>query len=130
MSRVLLHIDDDALFRRALRRVFERSGWEVREATHGKEGASFAQDDPPEMILLDIRMPVQDGFETLRALKAHPATRNIPVVMCSSFGSKEDIQFCLHAGASGYLVKMHHQPEEMCRYVEGLLVKTSSIPSE
>ncbi|MBP7006345.1 response regulator [Patescibacteria group bacterium] len=130
MPRTLLHIDDDSLFRRALRRVFERSGWSVREAIHGKDGFVSAQDDPPEAILLDIRMPVQDGFETLRALKAHSETRNIPVIMCSSLGSKEDIQFCLNAGASGYLVKMHHQPEEMCAYVERLLISLTPTPSE
>ena len=119
--RVLLHVDDDGLFRRALRRVFERAGWEVREAEHGEEGVRAAHQEAPHAILLDIKMPVQDGFQALRALKQSPATRDIPIVMCSSLGAKEDILFCLGAGASGYLVKAHHHPEEMQRYVERLL---------
>lgn len=119
--RVLLHVDDDALFRRALRRVFERAGWDVREAEHGEEGVRFARQEPPHAILLDIKMPIQDGFQTLRALKQAQGTRDIPVIMCSSLGAKEDIVFCLETGASGYLVKAHHHPEEMQRYVDRLV---------
>ncbi len=128
--RVLLHVDDDGLFRRALRRVFERAGWDVREAEHGEEGVRFAHQDPPEAILLDIKMPIQDGFQALRALKRSETTRDIPVIMCSSLGSKEDILFCLGAGASGYLVKAHHHPEEMQRYVDRLLGPTPDPHSD
>lgn len=120
-ARTLLLIDDDSLFRRAVRRVFEAADWEVVEAEHGAIGMKSAQAEAPEAILLDIRMPVQDGFQTLRALKADAGTRGIPVIMCSSLGSKEDIGFCLDAGALGYLVKTHAHPEEMRSYVERLL---------
>ena len=118
---ILLAIHDDPPFRRALRRVFERAGWQAREAVHGEEGFRSARAQPPSLILLDIKMPVQDGFQTLRALKQCPETRAVPVVMCSSLGAKEDVQFCLDAGAAGYLVKAHHHPEEMQRYVERVL---------
>jgi CheY-like chemotaxis protein len=123
MTRTLLHIDDDSLFRRVMRRVFESSGWKVIEAEHGEEGARAAKEEMPELILLDIRMPVQDGFQTLQVLKQSEVTAKIPVVMCSSLGSKEDIQFCMQTGAAGYLVKTHHHPEEMREYVERLLGK-------
>lgn len=118
---VLLHIDDDRLFRRVLRRLFERSGWMVLEAEHGEEGMRRAQNERPTVILLDIRMPIQDGFQTLRALKLDPETMDIPVIMCSGLGAKEDIRFCLETGASGYLVKVHHHPEEMHAHVLRLL---------
>ncbi len=121
MKRTLLHIDDDSMFRRVIRRIFEADGWKVIEAEHGESGFRLAQDDLPEAILLDIRMPVQDGFQTLRQLKKTIDTRDIPVIMCSSLGSKEDIHFCLNAGAVGYLVKTQHHPEEMKDYVERLL---------
>lgn len=117
----LLHIDDDRLFRRVLRRLFERSGWTVLEAEHGEEGVRRAQNEQPTVILLDIRMPIQDGFQTLRALKIGPETSGIPVIMCSGLGAKEDIRFCMETGASGYLVKTHHHPEEMHAYVLRLL---------
>ena len=118
---VVLHIDDDALFRRAVRRSFERSGVSVIEAMHGEEGMRHALADAPDVILLDIKMPIQDGFETLRLLSRHEQTKSIPVVMCSSFGTKEDIAFCFHAGAKGYLIKGHHHLEEIVRYVRGMM---------
>ncbi len=118
---VLLHIDDDRLFRRVLRRLFERSGWTVIEAEHGEEGMRRAQHEQPTAILLDIRMPIQDGFQTLRALKQDPDTIGIPVIMCSGLGAKEDIRFCMELGACGYLVKMHHHPEEMHSHILRLL---------
>lgn len=118
---ILLHIDDDRLFRRVLRRLFERSGWTVIEAEHGEEGVRRAQNERPTAILLDIRMPIQDGFQTLRELKHDPETAAIPVIMCSGLGAKEDIRFCMEAGASGYLVKMHHHPEEVHTHVMRLL---------
>lgn len=119
--QTLLHIDDDKLFRRAIRRLFERAGWVVLEAEHGEEGVRRALNEQPLAIVLDIRMPIQDGFETLRLLKADPETAHIPVIMCSGLGAKEDIRFCLEAGAMGYLVKTHHHPEEMHVHIMRLL---------
>ena len=117
----ILHIDDDPLFRRALRRVLERKGYMVTEASHGEEGFRRAHGDRPDLVVLDIRMPIQDGFETLRQLQEHEYTQGIPVVMCSSLGTKEDIAFCLRSGARGYLIKTHHHPEEMVCYLERFL---------
>ena len=119
-TRTVLHVDDDPLFRRAMRRVFEAAGWEVLEADQGETGFRLAKTAIPQLILLDIRMPVQDGFQTLGMLKKTMETNEIPVVMCSSLGSKEDIQFCLQGGAIGYLVKTQHHPEEMLAYIHRL----------
>lgn len=119
--RTLLHVDDDRVFRRAIRRVFERAGWIVLEAEHGEDGIRRARSERPDAVLLDIRMPVLDGFQALQALKLDSETRIIPVVMCSGLGAKEDIHFCMEAGAVGYIVKTHHHPEEIHAYVSRLL---------
>ncbi len=117
----ILHIDDNPLFRRAIRRALERRGYEVLEACHGEEGVRRAMNDLPVLVILDIRMPIQDGFETLRQLRLDTTMQAVPIIMCSSLGTKEDISFCLRSGASGYLIKAHHHPEEMVRYVERFL---------
>ena len=117
----ILHVDDDPILRRALRRLFERSGWTYVEAEHGEEGLRRAEHEQPAVILLDIRMPIVDGFEVLRMLKAKQETKDIPVIMCSGLGAKEDIRFCLDGGACGYLVKTHHHPEEIHAHVLRLL---------
>lgn len=118
---LLLHIDDDRMFRRVVRRLFERAGWTVLEAEHGEEGVRRAEQEQPSAILLDIRMPILDGFEALRLLKRQEETRDIPVIMCSSLGAKEDMRFCLQTGACGYLIKTHHHPEEIHAHVVRLL---------
>ncbi len=114
---LVLHIDDDALFRRMMRRALERKSCTVIEAEHGEEGMRRAIADQPALILLDIRMPIQDGFETLRLLQEQEETQHIPVVMCSSLGAKEDVAFCFARGASGYAIKGHQHPEEVVSYL-------------
>lgn len=123
-KRVILHIDEDPVIRRALRRLFERAGWVFLEAEQGEEGVRRAENEQPDVILLDIRLPIMDGFEVLRSLKIRENTKTIPIIMCSDLGAREDIGFCMNNGASSYLVKTHHHPEEIHAHVLRLLAQS------
>lgn len=79
-GRVLL-IDDEAAVRYAFRKLLSGSGYEVSEAANGTEGQRRAAEEQPQVIILDLGMPGQNGFETLQQLKADPATREIPVII-------------------------------------------------
>ena len=120
MTRVL-HVDDDPFFRGIMRRALEGEGFQVIEAADGEEGMRRAREGDIDMILLDIRMPRQDGFETLHLLKDTPETWSVPVCMCSSLGSKEDVSYCFEKGASEYFVKGHHDPASVVRRLKALL---------
>ena len=80
----ILVVDDDADMRQRLRKVLERNGWGVVEAANGKEALDRVRESAPQLIMLDLTMPVMDGFTFLRTLRDDPAHREIPVVVLSA----------------------------------------------
>ena len=98
----LLVIDDDPDSRDLLKRMLEKDGYAVLTASGGAEGLALAKEHQPELITLDVMMPSMDGWAVLSALKADPATAEIPVVMMTMVDDKP-MGFAL--GASDYLTK-------------------------
>jgi CheY-like chemotaxis protein len=98
----VLVIDDDAAARDLVRRLLQREGFEVREASSGEEGLACARDVRPDAITLDVLMPKMDGWSVLSALKGDPDLADIPVVMLSIL-DEQTVGYAL--GASEYLTK-------------------------
>jgi diguanylate cyclase (GGDEF)-like protein len=82
-----------------------RSEFDIRIATSGPEALRLVDETPPDLILLDILMPEMDGYEVCRRLKAHPATRNIPIIFLTAKGDVSDETMGLAIGAVDYIVK-------------------------
>jgi len=82
-----------------------QGGHKVSAASGGREGLETAALENPDLILLDVMMPEMDGYETIKALKAQPGTRHIPVVFLSARAQQAEIQKGRELGAVGYLVK-------------------------
>jgi len=101
----VLIVDDNDTNRKLCRAILEQSGYQTREAANGREGLQVVRVEMPELILLDMQMPVMDGLETLKRLKADPATRSIPVVALTSFAMKGDRERFLEEGFSDYISK-------------------------
>ena len=80
----ILVVDDDADARHRLRTVLERDGWTVSEAGNGQEALSQVGRAPPQLILLDLTMPMMDGFAFLHELRLRPGCENIPVVVLTA----------------------------------------------
>ena len=78
---------------------------EVATAANGKEAVSKAKADPPDLIILDIQMPVMDGLAALKAIKRDPQLRNIPVLMLTGAGGMGTIEDSFEARADDYIVK-------------------------
>jgi CheY-like chemotaxis protein len=74
-------------------------------ASHGKEGVEKAISEKPKLILMDIRMPIMDGLEAARALRAHPETKKIPILVTTALLRHPDRAACLEAGCSDYMVR-------------------------
>jgi len=74
-------------------------------ACHGKEGLEKAIAEKPQLILMDMRMPVMDGWEAARALRIHPDTKNIPILATTALFRPHELRTCLEAGCNDYLVK-------------------------
>ncbi len=101
----LLIVDDDPVVRQTLEAFLSREGYKARSAPNGQTALMSAVEDPPELILLDIRLPDMDGFQVCRRLKEDPRTGHIPVIMLTGHGSEEIAVEAMKAGVSDYLVK-------------------------
>ena len=101
----LLIVDDDADLQSILKVLAELEGYEVLQALDGASAFSLACDAQPDVVLIDICMPLVDGRELLSTLKAHPGTAQIPVLMCSARHELADRAHSLELGAADYLDK-------------------------
>jgi len=106
MSGKILVVDDSSTMRRINNRILKGIGiTEMDEAENGVEALKKVASDTFDLILLDINMPVMDGFECLVELKKNEKSKDIPVIMVTSESKKEDIMKAIGAGASDYLSK-------------------------
>lgn len=104
MSKILV-ADDDPDVRGLCRMVLSGEGFEVVEAEDAHTGINKAREQQPDLILLDWMMPEVDGIDALRVLKAHPLTREIPVVMLTALDGMGEITLATYHGADGYMTK-------------------------
>lgn len=110
MCRLLL-IEDNELNRDMLSRRLETRGYQVTMAVDGQEGLAMAQSQSPDLILMDMSLPLIDGWEATRRLKANPATRAIPVLALTAHAINGDREKAIQVGCDDYDTK----PVEFCR---------------
>ncbi len=105
MGLKILIVDDDEDNRRLLRDLLAFYKHEVMEARNGEEGLRMAIEYKPDIILMDIQMPVMNGFEAIRRLKAMPETKDIKIISITSFAMPDERERVLRSGADGYVTK-------------------------
>jgi two-component system, cell cycle response regulator DivK len=121
MAKILL-VEDNEMNRDMLSRRLVRRGYEVVVAEDGAVGVALAQSAGPDLILMDMSLPVMDGWEATRQLKAKPETRSIPVIALTAHAMAGDEEKALAAGCDGYETK----PVDLARLLrrmESLLSK-------
>ena len=104
MAKILL-VEDNEMNRDMLSRRLAKRGHEVVIAVDGKEGVTMASAEAPEIILLDMSLPVMDGWEAARILKADDTTRSIPIIALTAHAMAGDRERCLEAGCEDYDTK-------------------------
>ncbi|PYR75556.1 MAG: response regulator [Acidobacteria bacterium] len=118
----VLLVEDDKFLRRACEASLRQRGFTVVTATDGEAGLRLARSEPrPEVILLDLLMPKLPGIEVLRALKADPATADVPVMILSNSSRDEDKRQAMQLGAVGYYVKANLSLKELAAQVSQLV---------
>ena len=120
---VVLVADDSPTVRAVVRLELEAAGYEVVEAEHGQDALDVAGKEHLDAILLDVEMPVLDGLETIAALKADPATADVPVVFLSNRDSGPDVVGALRLGAHDYLRKPPEPAELQARVAAAVEVR-------
>jgi CheY-like chemotaxis protein len=110
----ILLVEDNEMNRDMLSRRLQRAGYEVVMAMDGNEGVSMAQSAKPDLILMDLSLPVLDGWEAMRQLKAIPEMRDIPIIALSAHAMASDREKAIEAGADDFDTK----PVELTRIVD------------
>lgn len=122
MAKRILVIEDQEDNRAILRDLLSATGFDLIEAVNGAEGVAKAAAEKPDLILMDIQMPVMDGYEATRRIKADPATAAIPVVAVTSYALSGDEAKTKAAGCDGYVTKPY-SPRQMLTVIRGFLEK-------
>ncbi|EMS80997.1 MULTISPECIES: response regulator [Desulfotignum] len=119
-NRTILIVEDELQNRKLFRDVLQYSGYTVFEAMNGKEGVALANQHLPDLILMDIQMPVMDGLSATRILKQNETTRDIMVVALTANAMPGDKEKILEAGCHDYISKpfrLHEFLEKIKEYL-------------
>jgi CheY-like chemotaxis protein/MinD-like ATPase involved in chromosome partitioning or flagellar assembly len=124
MAEKILIIDDDLDTLRLVGLMLQKQGYQIPAAGDGQQGLELAFNDTPDLILLDVMMPVMDGYEVARRLRANQNTAGVPILMFSAKSQLDDKVTGFEAGADDYLTKPTH-PTELQAHVKALLARSS-----
>ena len=122
MAQKIMLADDEEDIKVVMQLFLESKGYDIVTAFDGLDTIERAKQELPDLILLDVMMPVIDGFEVCKRLKADPATFGIPIIMVSAAGQAESRQKGLDAGAVDYVVKPF-EPEQLIERIQATLKK-------
>jgi two-component system, cell cycle response regulator DivK len=120
MPKKILVVEDTEDNRQILRDLLGMAGYDMVEAHDGAEGVAMAAEHKPDLILMDIQMPVMDGYEATRRIKANPELKAIPIVAVTSYALSGDEQKTRDAGCDAYIAKPY-SPRQMLAKVREIL---------
>jgi two-component system cell cycle response regulator DivK len=129
--RRILVVEDNPLNLKLVRDVLQFAGYDVIEAQSGEEGLRVAQEDPPDLVLMDLQLPGIDGTETMRRMREGSLGRDVPVVAVTAFAMAEDRERASLAGFDGYVEKpisVRELPGQIEAFLAGASEATGKDP--
>lgn len=120
MSKKILVVEDQEDNRQILRDLLASAGFMMVEAGDGAAGVEAAAAERPDLILMDIQLPVMDGYEATRRIKADPALKSIPVIVVTSYALSGDEDKARAAGCDGYVTKPYSPRQLLAKVREYL----------
>jgi len=123
MVAKILVVEDDKFLRELISQKLKREGHDVREAIDGEDGVRKIEEEKPDIVLLDLILPGIDGFEVLAKIKENPERSDVPVIILSNLGQRDDVERGLKLGAVDFLIKAHFTPGEIIEKIEAVLGK-------
>ena len=120
MSKKILVVEDTEDNRQILRDLLSMAGYDMVEAHDGAEGVARAAEHKPDLILMDIQMPVMDGYEATRRIKADPALNAIPIIVVTSYALSGDEAKARAAGCDAYVTKPYSPRQLLAKINEYL----------
>jgi CheY-like chemotaxis protein len=120
MAKKILIVEDILMNRRLIGDILKYYGYEILEAENGEEGIRMAKEQIPDLIIMDLQMPVKNGYDAIKILKNDPKTKNIKILAVTSFAMAGDREKALEIGADDYISKPINT-RELPKVVERLL---------
>jgi DNA-binding response OmpR family regulator len=125
MSKKILIVEDEILLSDLLKMNLKEAGFEVETAYDGKEGLEKAKSFLPDLILLDLIMPVLDGYQVLQEMQKDPVLEKIPVIVLSNLGQEEEIAKAKRLGAKDFIIKANLDISELKHIIENFFLSKS-----
>ncbi|XOU94471.1 MAG: response regulator transcription factor [Candidatus Kerfeldbacteria bacterium] len=116
-------IEDDTFLGGMYVAKLNLEGFDVKLADDGEKGLKLVKSEQPDLVLLDIILPKMSGFDVLKDIKANKDTKDLPVILLTNLGQREDVQKGIKLGAKDYLIKAHFMPSEVVTKIKALLQK-------
>lgn len=121
MMKKILLIEDDKFLRELMVKKLLTMDYDVTSAVDGESGLSMIKEVKPDVVLLDLILPGINGFEVLEKAKQDPEIADIPVIILSNLGQKEDIERGQELGAADFMIKAHFTPQEVANKIKTVL---------
>ena len=118
----ILIVEDYVFYSQMIKAELENRGYSVKAVQDGLQAINSIQMEMPDLVLLDLIMPIKDGFETLEEIKSDPRAANLKVLVFSNLSQVDDIEKVKTLGAVGYLVKKDFSLKELVDTIEKYLV--------
>jgi two-component system cell cycle response regulator DivK len=119
-NKTILHVEDNEYNLKIIRQLLSRTSYRLIEANDGETGVATAQNELPDLILMDIQLPKLSGLDATRRLRADPGTAAIPIIVITSFALSGDSEKAKKAGASAYMAKPY-SPRQMLELIRKFL---------
>jgi len=119
VTKILL-VEDNEMNRDMLSRRLQRKGYQVLIAVDGEEGVTLTQAERPDLVLMDMSLPILDGWEATRRLKANPVTQTIPIIALTAHAMAGDREKAIEAGCDDYDTKPIEFPRLLAKIKEKL----------
>jgi two-component system, cell cycle response regulator DivK len=120
MTKRILVVEDQLDNRQILRDLLGSVGYEMSEAENGQAAVDMVAREPPDLILMDIQLPVMDGYEATRRIKSDPKTQSIPIIVVTSYALSGDETKAREAGCDAYITKPY-SPRQLLAKVKEFL---------
>lgn len=121
MNHTILIIEDDDFLRSLTVAKLEKEGFHVRVATNGEEGLHHLHEEVPDLLILDLMLPIISGFEVLKTIRTDEIMKELKVIVFSNLGEEADIKTCLDLGVTDYLVKANFTLDELVDKIKTVL---------
>lgn len=122
----ILYVEDAEVIRDTISRLLEVYGYKVAYARNGREGVEMALKWKPDLVLMDLRMPIMDGYHAIQEIRSNPETRHIPIFVVSAWSSRKERDQAKIMGADEFFVK----PPDLNRLIEAIEQAVAASPKK